>query len=67
MKKSFELEAHADVIREKFKQSCAELGIAVRALTLYKLVVCVSNYITNYHGYKLMCILITLSNEVCGV
>ena len=30
MKKSSELEAHCDLIKDKFKQSCAELGIEVR-------------------------------------
>ena len=29
MKKSSELEAHCDLIKDKFKQSCAELGIEV--------------------------------------
>ena len=56
MKKSSELEAHADLIREKFKQSCAEFGIAVRASPPHNLCfVRNSNYITNYDGYKTNC------------
>ena len=44
MKKTSELEAHADLIKEKFKQSCAELGIAVSHfhLTISSYVVCIS-------------------------
>ena len=30
MKRSSEVEAHCGLIKDKFKQSCAELGIEVR-------------------------------------